>query len=125
VVISSTTFDQWIDLSRSMDQLPAVLQKEIWEYVRGDRAFWKEQFSKVVSGILPDEFVGNYANWDIGDHRHVIELLGKGTSMHVVTIEEAKGGVAYPVRIFPHSCYSVAKKLFDRLEFDDNMFVIF
>jgi hypothetical protein len=27
----------------SMDQLPAVLQKEIWEYVRGDRAHWRER----------------------------------------------------------------------------------
>jgi hypothetical protein len=27
-----------------MNRLPAVLQKEIWEYVRGDRAHWKFQF---------------------------------------------------------------------------------
>jgi hypothetical protein len=24
-----------------MDRLPKVLQNEIWEYVRGDRAYWK------------------------------------------------------------------------------------
>jgi hypothetical protein len=34
-----------------MNQLPAVLQKEIWEYVRGDRAYWKQQFSNVMAKI--------------------------------------------------------------------------
>jgi hypothetical protein len=34
-----------------MDQLPQVLQKEIWEYVRGDRAFWKSQYELVVDSL--------------------------------------------------------------------------
>lgn len=34
-----------------MNRLPAVLQKEIWQYVRGDRAFWKTQYELVL-----DEF---------------------------------------------------------------------
>jgi hypothetical protein len=34
-----------------MDQLPKVLQKEIWEFVRGDRAYWKQQFSNVVAKV--------------------------------------------------------------------------
>jgi hypothetical protein len=34
-----------------MDRLPSVLQKEIWEYVRGDRAYWKQQFSNVVAKV--------------------------------------------------------------------------
>jgi hypothetical protein len=31
-----------------MNELPRVLQNEIWEYVRGDRAFWKSQYELVV-----------------------------------------------------------------------------
>jgi hypothetical protein len=31
-----------------MNELPQVLQKEIWEYVRGDRVFWKSQYELVV-----------------------------------------------------------------------------
>jgi hypothetical protein len=34
-----------------MNQLPTVLQKEIWEYVRGDRAYWKQQFDEIVTVI--------------------------------------------------------------------------
>jgi hypothetical protein len=32
-----------------MNQLPKVLQNEIWEYVRGDRAYWKQQFTNVLN----------------------------------------------------------------------------
>jgi hypothetical protein len=31
-----------------MDELPYVLQKEIWEYVRGDRAHWRQEFDLVI-----------------------------------------------------------------------------
>jgi hypothetical protein len=31
-----------------MDELPYVLQKEIWEYVRGDRAHWRREFDLIV-----------------------------------------------------------------------------
>lgn len=31
-----------------MNRLPKVLQNEIWEYIRGDRAFWKMHFEKHV-----------------------------------------------------------------------------
>jgi hypothetical protein len=31
-----------------MDQLPTVLQKEIWEYVHGDRAHWRECFRQSI-----------------------------------------------------------------------------
>jgi hypothetical protein len=34
--------------SSDMDRLPKVLQKEIWEYVRGDQAYWKQQFSMLI-----------------------------------------------------------------------------
>jgi hypothetical protein len=34
-----------------MNNLPAVLQNEIWEYVRGDRAFWKSQHKLVIEQI--------------------------------------------------------------------------
>jgi hypothetical protein len=37
-----------------MDELPAVLQKEIWEYVRGDRSFWKSKMDQV----LPKVYIG-------------------------------------------------------------------
>jgi hypothetical protein len=34
-----------------MNELPRVLQNEIWEYVRGDRAFWKKQYASAVEWI--------------------------------------------------------------------------
>jgi len=34
-----------------MDKLPQVLQKEIWEYVRGDRAYWRTQFQKAADHL--------------------------------------------------------------------------
>jgi len=36
-----------------MNRLPQVLQNEIWEYVRGDRAFWKQIHSKLVNEFFP------------------------------------------------------------------------
>jgi hypothetical protein len=38
-----------------MDRLPKVLQNEIWEYVRGDRAYWKQQFQPVIHNLTPVE----------------------------------------------------------------------
>jgi hypothetical protein len=37
-----------------MDTLPAAIQKEIWEYVRGDRAFWRGRFADVVNSLEPE-----------------------------------------------------------------------
>jgi hypothetical protein len=34
-----------------MDRLPRVLQTEIWEYVRGDRAYWKAQHQQTVDHL--------------------------------------------------------------------------
>jgi hypothetical protein len=34
-----------------MNRLPKVLQTEIWEYVRGDRAFFKSQFQIVMTEL--------------------------------------------------------------------------
>jgi hypothetical protein len=34
-----------------MDRLPRVLQNEIWEYVRGDRTFWKTKHKLVIDHI--------------------------------------------------------------------------
>ena len=31
-----------------MNHLPKVLRNEIWEYVRGNRAFWKYQYKKTM-----------------------------------------------------------------------------
>jgi hypothetical protein len=35
-----------------MNELPQVLQKEIWEYVHGDRAYWKQQFNTVLKVVI-------------------------------------------------------------------------
>jgi hypothetical protein len=35
-----------------MNRLPKVLQNEIWEYVRGDRAYWKRQFKQTVLKVI-------------------------------------------------------------------------
>jgi hypothetical protein len=34
-----------------MNRLPIVLQKEIWEYVQGDRAYWKSRFQCMVNHL--------------------------------------------------------------------------
>lgn len=34
-----------------MNHLPKVLQNEIWEYVHGDRAYWKTQFGNVMEQL--------------------------------------------------------------------------
>jgi hypothetical protein len=36
-----------------MDRLPQVLQNEIWEYVRGDRAHWKQQHRALINEFFP------------------------------------------------------------------------
>jgi hypothetical protein len=54
-----------------MNRLPAVLQKEIWEYVRGDRAYWRTQFTNVMEQLeqiielIEDEFHDgvNMSSW--------------------------------------------------------------
>jgi hypothetical protein len=35
-----------------MDRLPRVLQNEIWEYVHGDRPFFKQQFKRTMTEFL-------------------------------------------------------------------------
>jgi hypothetical protein len=45
-----------------MNQLPQVLQKEIWEYVRGDRTFWKQQFQKAADHV---ECLGHFSRSEI------------------------------------------------------------
>src|SRR4051794_21545998 len=46
-----------------MDKLPQVLQKEIWEYVRGDREYWRIQYFSVILGLKLDMLVA-----DTGPH---------------------------------------------------------
>jgi hypothetical protein len=36
-----------------MNRLPQVLQNEIWEYVRGDRAFWKTRHQAIINEFFP------------------------------------------------------------------------
>jgi hypothetical protein len=37
-----------------MNRLPAVLQNEIWEYVQGDRTYWKHEFLAVMEELRSD-----------------------------------------------------------------------
>jgi hypothetical protein len=46
-----------------MDKLPQVLQKEIWEYVRGDREYWKIQHDIMVLGLRCDNHEAAAAFW--------------------------------------------------------------
>jgi hypothetical protein len=39
--VAATSFDP-------MDRLPKVLQNEIWEYVRGDKTFWRQSFKCAI-----------------------------------------------------------------------------
>jgi hypothetical protein len=34
-----------------MNRLPTVIQCEIWEFVRGDRTFWKTRYETVLSSL--------------------------------------------------------------------------
>jgi hypothetical protein len=34
-----------------MNKLPSVIQKEIWEYVRGDKTYWKSQLEPVIDQL--------------------------------------------------------------------------
>lgn len=40
----------------TIKQLPRVLQDEIWEYVRGDRAYWTQQFKLQVNPSITTGF---------------------------------------------------------------------
>lgn len=35
----------------TINELPKVLQNEVWEYVRGDRAYWKRNFKQCIDGL--------------------------------------------------------------------------
>lgn len=48
LVISNTTFDRSDSSKQNMNRLPKVLQNEIWEYVHGDRAYWRNEFRHVM-----------------------------------------------------------------------------
>jgi hypothetical protein len=49
---------------KNMNRLPQVLQKEIWEYVQGDRVYWKSCFNRVVNHL---EIVIDFAEADTFD----------------------------------------------------------
>lgn len=105
----------------NMNRLPAVLQKEIWEYVRGDSKYWKQQFSKVVAGIFPEEFFCNSWAWDYDQHGNLVEILtivppNRAQSYVVIISDLLKDGGEFPMRIFPQTTkIPVAQKLFNRL----------
>jgi hypothetical protein len=37
-----------------MNRLPRVLQNEIWEYVRGDKTFWRRRFNATLDDVSTD-----------------------------------------------------------------------
>jgi hypothetical protein len=43
-----------------MNELPQVLRNEIWEYVRGDRAYWRKVFRE-----------GLFAHWRFGPRKPI------------------------------------------------------
>jgi hypothetical protein len=50
--VDQKLWSDFLRIDKKMNRLPAVLQKEIWEYVRGDRAFWKTQYQNVINHLL-------------------------------------------------------------------------
>lgn len=93
-----------------MNRLPAVLQKEIWEYVHGDRPFWKQQLNMVMAELsvnfmrwLEDQYIGRNCSlkqiivnrsvhkwWSIpGDFHEKLQYLSHPRSMaHAILIHQ-------------------------------------
>jgi hypothetical protein len=82
-----------------MDQLPQSLQTEIWEYLRGDRRFWKSRFT------IPLKFFCNFKG-DLLAVVHAPTETGYRASYHVdvfmkhsqpwhVTAIHGRGGVLH------------------------------
>jgi hypothetical protein len=47
-----------------MNRLPKVLQNEIWEYVRGDRAYWKQTLTESLDSVPKSEMCEIYGFTD-------------------------------------------------------------
>jgi hypothetical protein len=99
--VVTTSFDP-----KRMDRLPKVLQNEIWEYVRGDRAYWKRQFYGVSWNLkswsneqlkqvkfAKDGFDVRITEWDNGpSHRdwpkQFLVRIHQPESWHTVRIQQ-------------------------------------
>jgi hypothetical protein len=59
-----------------MNRLPKVLQNEIWEYVRGDRAYWKQAFSANWIKLNPkwEHLSEHFFNGGVVEVRHYPEI---------------------------------------------------
>jgi hypothetical protein len=81
-----------------MDELPQVLQKEIWEYVRGDRAHWKQQFKQTIDLINRNKIlrISRCINAPPG-HFYVVcgDLFGWGYPFHVMDLYIGHDGTSY------------------------------
>jgi hypothetical protein len=74
-----------------MDRLPVVLQNEIWEYVRGDRAYWKQKFVPLLMVIR--EFKGHRMQIKWTPQRAVFNCFG-----HEIVLEWFPGDRKWTVR---------------------------
>jgi hypothetical protein len=75
-----------------MDQLPRVLQNEIWEYVRGDRTYWKQQFNPILSIV---KFINYRLLHQVCDLRKGQSLFGEvrsGIGDYDVSVFRGRGG---------------------------------
>jgi hypothetical protein len=64
-----------------MNNLPQVLQNEIWDYVRGDRAYWKQLHSAIVNEWFPA--FRHKSPRLMSKTLRVMQTAGKGTELKV------------------------------------------
>jgi hypothetical protein len=60
----------------SMNRLPKVLQNEVWEYVHGDRVYWKQQFKLPMRELLCHLSQLHWqCLWQISPSRQIFTIL--------------------------------------------------
>jgi hypothetical protein len=92
-----------------MNRLPKVLQNEIWEYVRGDRAYWMRQFYGVGWNLkswsneqlkrvkfAKDGFDVRITEWDNGPvldwPKQFLVRIHQPESIHTVRVQQTRFG---------------------------------
>jgi hypothetical protein len=93
-----------------MNRLPKVLQNEIWEYVRGDRAYWKQTFTNMINlqefseivdvhwftgGVLDVVYVPELRQWwvrkyDLDSHPVAVSPLKMTREDAIITFNQFK-----------------------------------
>jgi hypothetical protein len=99
-----------------MNKLPQVLQKEIWEYVRGDREYWKIQHDIVVLGLRLDSHKTHVTHgYDCGKFAIEIGPIDDDRWLHSIHVYTHDTIARYPPVHSEAECGSRVKALLLRL----------